>query len=40
VLPWRYDAEMSTANSLHLRRNTASIMIGFGLETFVSTDIA
>jgi len=26
VLPWSYDAEMGTANSLHASRNTASIM--------------
>jgi len=28
VLPWRYYAELGTANLLHLRRNTANIMKG------------
>jgi len=30
-MPWRYDAEMGTANTLQLRRDTASIMKGFGI---------
>jgi len=25
VLPWRYDAEMGTANSSHALRNTAKV---------------
>jgi len=32
VLPWRYDAEMGTANSLRVWRNTASIIKGLVLE--------
>jgi len=31
VLPWRYDAEMGTANSL---RNTASIMKGLSSKNY------